>query len=804
MNENLLPQNDQNNNFFPPVDPNKITYYNSEPVNSPKYTDSDKSEDEGISSYKINGYHPVHIGEVLLERYIIMQKLGYGHFSTAWLALDTKFGTYVAIKIQKSAQQYIDAAYDEVEILQELANHNFDPSWLKSLKEYYKDEPEILEELESVEHTNIVQLLNSFIYYGQNGRHFCMVFEIVGVTLLELIKRYNYKGIPLPFIRIITKQILIGLDFLHRICHIIHTDLKPENVLVCLTNEELKTIQETGHLEIEKAGKKKKNKKNNNESQNDMSKNGMSGKQMRKKRNKFKKKQIKKLEKMGLSPQEIEIQLKIIMDKKEEEENNKKEEEENNKKDEEENNKKDEEENNKKDEEENNKKEEEENNKKDEEENNKKEEEENNKKDEEENNKKDEEENNKKDEEESDEDSDIEDYDIDDLIERPRILSIPKININVDDSEENIEDEEEENLINLGIKNPHFNVNLMDYSKSLKAYLREKKRIIQDDDYKKNMILQNEMLSKAKTEFEKEKIKQNLKEKFNRKGPEISPSIEVKICDVGNACWFNHHFSSIIQTRQYRAPEVLLGINYNESSDIWSLACMVFELATGDFLFDPRKGDTYSKNDDHLAQIIELAGKMPKNFALSGSNSMKYFNKNGKLKRIKKLVYYPLIKVLTEKYHFKENEAKALNDFIMPMLEYYPNKRITARELLRHPWLNMPANFDYKLSDIEVEKKKMIKDNIKDDKIEEEEEEDISKLREVNSSDESIYGGDIEDNDEGDNNDDDGEDGGDDNPDKVLISNFNNSFAEYGQFVDLTSLDRANPQFQKINKKKNN
>ena len=55
----------------------------------------------------------------------------------------------------------------------------------------------------------VVQLLNSFIYHGQNSRHFCIVFEIVGVTLLELIKRHNYKGIPLPYIRIITKQILI-------------------------------------------------------------------------------------------------------------------------------------------------------------------------------------------------------------------------------------------------------------------------------------------------------------------------------------------------------------------------------------------------------------------------------------------------------------------------------------------------------------------------------------------------------------------------------------------------------------------
>ena len=245
-----------------------------------------------------------------------MQKLGYGHFSTAWLALDTKYGNYVAIKIQKAAQQYIDAAYDEVEILQELGKHNFDKEWIESLKEYYKDDKEKLADIETTENSKVVQLLNSFIYHGQNGRHFCMVFEIVGVTLLELIKRYNYKGIPLPYIRIITKQILIGLDFLHRMCHIIHTDLKPENVLVCLTKDELKEIQATGHLNIQKSDKKKKNKNNistantsinlNDSKINLDEKNQMTGKQARKKRQKFRKKQIKKMEKMGMSPQEIE------------------------------------------------------------------------------------------------------------------------------------------------------------------------------------------------------------------------------------------------------------------------------------------------------------------------------------------------------------------------------------------------------------------------------------------------------------------------------------------------------------------
>lgn len=86
------------------------------------------------------------------------------------------------------------------------------------------------------------------MYNGPNGKHFIMVFEILGVNLLEIMKRYDYKGIPMPLVRKISKQILMGLDYLHRICKIIHTDLKPENVIVSLTREELGEIMKTGQL----------------------------------------------------------------------------------------------------------------------------------------------------------------------------------------------------------------------------------------------------------------------------------------------------------------------------------------------------------------------------------------------------------------------------------------------------------------------------------------------------------------------------------------------------------------------------
>ncbi|KAF6161025.1 hypothetical protein GIB67_007666 [Kingdonia uniflora] len=72
--------------------------------------------------------------------------------------------------------------------------------------------------------------------------------------------------------------------------------------------------------------------------------------------------------------------------------------------------------------------------------------------------------------------------------------------------------------------------------------------------------------------------------------------LKCKVVDFGNACWVDKQFTGDIQTRQYRSPEVILGSSYS-SIDMWSFACMAFELCTGDMLFAPKAGKGSSEDE---------------------------------------------------------------------------------------------------------------------------------------------------------------------------------------------------------------
>eukprot|EP01090_Pellita_catalonica_P021408 TRINITY_DN8003_c0_g1_i1.p1 TRINITY_DN8003_c0_g1~~TRINITY_DN8003_c0_g1_i1.p1 ORF type:complete len:544 (-),score=101.53 TRINITY_DN8003_c0_g1_i1:81-1712(-) len=166
---------------------------------------------------------------------------------------------------------------------------------------------------------------------------------------------------------------------------------------------------------------------------------------------------------------------------------------------------------------------------------------------------------------------------------------------------------------------------------------------------------------------------------------------EVKVVDFGNACWTTKHFTSIITTRQYRSPEAIMGAHYSTPVDIWSAGCIAFELAVGELLFDPRPGIRFGKNHAHLAQCIETLGAFPKDVAGRGKGRH-FFTRQGKLKCVNTYHRLPLETILKERYNFPAPVVAQFGSFLRGMLNLDPRKRATARQCLEHPFLTDPVS----------------------------------------------------------------------------------------------------------------
>lgn len=156
-------------------------------------------------------------------RYSLQGKLGTGNFSTVWLARDAESRQEVAIKVYRSTARYEAFARDEVRLLEAIRHRGHQAG----------DAGEGAVAGRGSAASGVVALLGHFDHWGPSCCHPCLVLEAMGPSALELARRCRSDRLPHELLRVLARDALRGLDFLHRRCGVIHTDIKPENILAC-------------------------------------------------------------------------------------------------------------------------------------------------------------------------------------------------------------------------------------------------------------------------------------------------------------------------------------------------------------------------------------------------------------------------------------------------------------------------------------------------------------------------------------------------------------------------------------------
>lgn len=150
---------------------------------------------EGVVEYECGGYHPVHLGDTFASgRYRVVHKLGHGGSSTVWLARDTRPERYVALKIL-CAEMSDDLC--DIKVLDYLSARDSS----------------------HIGRQHVGFLNDHFRFEGPNGSHLCLVFEVVGPSVSQLLaKRKQLRG---SVARRVSQQLVQGVAYLHSegVCH---------------------------------------------------------------------------------------------------------------------------------------------------------------------------------------------------------------------------------------------------------------------------------------------------------------------------------------------------------------------------------------------------------------------------------------------------------------------------------------------------------------------------------------------------------------------------------------------------------
>jgi len=166
------------------------------------------------------------------------------------------------------------------------------------------------------------------------------------------------------------------------------------------------------------------------------------------------------------------------------------------------------------------------------------------------------------------------------------------------------------------------------------------------------------------------------------------PSVSVTVIASGMAYCDN----IVLQTREYRAPEIILNLSFGCRTDTWSLGCIAYELVTGDFLMDPKlNGSSEFEMDlQHLALMANLIGDFPKHF-LNPRHRVPHPYLSSHYEDLKaRLDALPPRNLIAELSTFlPAREAKSCAEFILSCLKFDPTTRPRARELARHAWVSV-------------------------------------------------------------------------------------------------------------------